>query len=82
MRVWNNRGLLVTMEGRGGGSSTPSYSHVVMNKNKEAGSNHFKKPMEAGMERICTEKPENNSSPKKEKNHEEVRGEERTKRSS
>lgn len=66
------------MEGQGGGSSTTSYSHVVVNKSNEVGLNRFKKPMEAEMESISTEKLENISSHEQEENHEEVRGEKRT----
>lgn len=66
------------MEGRGGGSSTPSYIHVVANKSEEVGSNRFKRPMEVETERISTEKPENISSHDQEENHEEVREEKRT----
>jgi len=36
------------MEGRGGGSSTPSYNHAVLSR--------FKKPLEAGIGSINIEK--------------------------
>lgn len=48
-----------------GGSSAPSYSHVV--------SNRFKKPMEAETESIERGKPENSKSQGKAKTQEEVR---------
>jgi len=50
----------------------------VANRNKVAGSNRLKKPMEEGIERINIEKLEKNSSHEQEKNHEEVKGEKRT----
>lgn len=62
--------VLGTMEGLEGGSSTPSYSHVVFN--------HFKKPVEG--ETGCTErgKQENNIAQKMAETQEEVRREKHT----
>ena len=74
-RTESKRSELVTMEGQGGGSSTPSYSNMVSNRSKEASLKIFQKPMEAKTKTNGTQKPESSKSLEKEGIHKEVRKE-------
>lgn len=67
------------MASPGGGSSAPSYNHIVANKNKETDLHHFKKPTEGITEDNNTEKIKTH---KQRANHEEDSREKRKEGSS
>lgn len=73
---------LVTMAGRRGGSSSPSYSQVVAERSNGTGSHSFKKPTEVAIEATNTEKSENIRPHGQEENHKEASKEKRTEVSS
>ena len=70
-----DRSELVTIEGQGGGRSTPSYSNVVSNRGKEPSWNKLQNSMENETKTTSTQKLEGSKPHEKEGTHKEVRKE-------